>query len=99
MSIAPPLSSSSPRLLRHAAEKQPPVPVSLAPVLLTAAILLLHGYHPFAGDAGIYVAGVRHILDHSLYPLNSALPAAFSRLSILPWVLAGLVRIPNLPLS
>jgi hypothetical protein len=104
MSIAPALNSSSPRPLRHAAEKQSLVPVSLvpvslAPLLLTPVVLLVHGYHPFAGDAGIYVAGVRHILDPSLYPLNAAFPAAFTRLSILPWTLAALVRVTHLPLS
>jgi hypothetical protein len=71
----------------------------LAPLLLTPLVLLVHGYHPFAGDAGIYVAGVRHILDPSLYPLNAAFPAAFTRLSVLPWTLAALVRLSHLPLE
>jgi hypothetical protein len=99
MSIAPALIPPSPHPLRHAAEKHILVPVSLAPILLTPVVLLVHGYHPFAGDAGIYVAGVRHILNPSLYPLNSAFPATFTRLSILPWMLAALVRIAHLPLS
>jgi hypothetical protein len=104
MPIAPALNSSSPRPVRHAAEKQPLVPRSLfpvwlAPLLLTPVVLLAHGYHPFAGDAGIYVAGVRHILDPTLYPLNAAFPAAFTRLSILPWALAALVHITHLPLT
>jgi len=82
------------------AEKPARFPSSrLAPLLLTPLVLLIHGYHPFAGDAGIYVAGVRHILDLSLYPLNAVFPAAFTRLSVLPWTLAALVRLSHLPLD
>lgn len=77
----------------------PRIPSSLGPALLTPVVLLVHGYHPFAGDAGIYMAGVRHILDPSLYPLNAVFPAAFTRLSLFPWVLAGLVRVMHLRLS
>jgi hypothetical protein len=62
-------------------------------------VVLVHGYHPFAGDAGIYVAGIRHILDPSLYPLNAAFPTAFTRLSVLPWVVAAVVRVTQLPLA
>lgn len=82
------------------APKQPRLlPSSLAPILLTPVAFLVHGYHPFAGDAGIYVAGVRHVLDPSLYPLNAVFPAAFTRLSVFPWTLAALVRLSHLPLD
>jgi hypothetical protein len=70
-----------------------------APFLLTPLVLLVHGYHPFASDAGIYVAGIRHILDSSLYPLNAVFPAAFVRLSLFPWILAALVGVSHLPLD
>ena len=72
---------------------------ALVPFLLTPLVLFVHGYHPFAGDAGIYVAGVRHIIDPSLYPLNAAFPSAFTRLSIFPWILAAPVRFAHLRLS
>lgn len=75
------------------------IPSALGPVLLAPVVLLIHGYHPFAGDAGIYVAGVRHILDPALYPLNADFPVAFTRLSLFPWALAGLVRLTHEPLS
>ncbi len=75
------------------------IPSSLAPLLLTPIVLLVHGYHPYAGDAGIYVAGVRHILDPSLYPLNAVFVTAFTRLSIFPWTIATLVRLSHAPLS
>jgi hypothetical protein len=72
---------------------------SFAPVLLTPVVLVVHGFHPFANDAGIYAAGIRHILDPSLYPLNAGFVTAFTRLSIFPWAMAALVRILHLPLA
>jgi len=75
------------------------IPAAFAPLLLTPVVLIVHGYHPFAGDAGIYVAGVRNLLDPSLYPVNAAFPAAFTRLSLFPWILAAFVRLAHLPLA
>lgn len=74
-------------------------PSAWACFLLTPAVLLVHGFHPFAGDAGIYVAGVRHLLDPSLYPLNAAFVDAFSRRSILALGLAGFIRLSHLSLA
>ncbi len=86
-----------------AAAEQPRRPVwiasATAPAPLTPLALLTAGYHPFAGDAGLYVAGIRHILHRNLYPLNAAFPAAFTRLSVFPWILAGIVRLSHLPIS
>ncbi|MFP5227777.1 MAG: hypothetical protein ACLGXA_09095 [Acidobacteriota bacterium] len=77
----------------------PPTASLFAPIVLTPVVLLVHGYHPFAGDAGIYVAGIRHLLDPSLYPLNAAFPAAFTRLSVFAWLLAAVVRLAHLRLA
>lgn len=71
----------------------------LAPILLTPLVLLISGYHPFAGDAGIYIASVLHILHPALYPLNAVFVTAFTRLSLFPWTLAALIRIAPLPLA
>lgn len=73
-------------------------PVHLAPWLLTLLVLFVHGYHPFAGDAGIYTAGIRHILDPALYPLNAVFVDAFTRRSVFAWIVAALVRITHAPL-
>ena len=75
------------------------IPSSLAPFLLTPIVLLVHGYHPYAGDAGIYVADVRHILDPSLYPLNAVFATAFAKLSLFPWAVTAIVRLSHVPLS
>ncbi|MGA7522720.1 MAG: hypothetical protein WBW84_09560 [Acidobacteriaceae bacterium] len=76
-----------------------PLLLRILPLLLTPLVLLTHGYHPFAGDAGIYTAGVRHILDPALYPRNAVFVAAFTHRSVFPWVLAGIVRLTRLPLA
>jgi hypothetical protein len=69
----------------------------LAPLLLTPLVLIVSGYHPFAGDAGIYIAAVRHILNPSLYQLNAVFVTAFTRLSVFPWVIAAVIRLAPLP--
>ena len=78
----------------------PPLKSSrIAPWLLTPLVLAVHGYHPFAGDAGIYTAGIRHILDPALYPLNAAFADAFTHLSLFAWTVAALVRLTHLSLA
>ena len=68
-------------------------------LVLTAAVFWGDGFHPFAGDAGIYVAGVRHALDPSLYAVNAAFVTAFSGFSIFAWAMAEVVRVTHLPLA
>ena len=73
-------------------------PSAWIPVLLTPLVLLVNGFHPFAGDAGLYIAGLRHLLDPSLYPLNAVFVTAFTRGSLFPWGMAALVRFTHMPL-
>jgi len=75
------------------------IPLWLGPLLLTPVVLLVHGYHPFANDAGIYVTGVLHALDASLYPVNAAFVTAFARHSIFAGLMAGAVRLSHLGLE
>jgi len=72
---------------------------SSAPLLLTPLVLCVHGYHPFAGDAGIYIAGLRHLLDPTLYPVNAAFVSAFTRWSLFAWTMAAFLRLTHLPLA
>jgi hypothetical protein len=37
---------------------------------ISALTFLVHGYHPFADDAGLYVAGVEKLLDPALFPVG-----------------------------
>src|SRR5882757_2892496 len=37
---------------------------------ISALTFLVHGYHPFADDAGLYIAGVKKLLDPALFPVG-----------------------------
>lgn len=66
---------------------------------LTPTVLVIHGYHPFADDAGIYIAGIRKLLNPALYRLDAPFVVANTRLSIFAHVLAEFVRFTHLPLT
>ena len=40
-------------------------------LLLAFAAILVHGYHPGAEDAEIYLPGIEKRLDPSLFPANT----------------------------
>jgi hypothetical protein len=67
--------------------------------LLTPAIFFLHGYHPFADDAGIYVSGIQKLADPGLYQPDAAFVLAHTHLSLFAHVLAWVVRITAFPLE
>ena len=73
-------------------------PVLLRLAALTPAVLLVHGYHPFADDAGIYVAGIRKLLDPALYQIDAPFVLANTRLSVFAHLFAAAVRVTHLPL-
>lgn len=75
------------------------LPEWVFPILLVPVVLAIDSYHPWAGDAGIYVAGVRHIVDPQLYPLNAIFVTAFTHLSVFAWLLAAATRWTHLSLS
>ncbi len=68
-------------------------------LLLTPCVLLIHGFHPFADDAGIYVAGIRKVLDPSLFPVDSSFVVAHTQWSIFSHIFAEGLRITHLPLE
>jgi len=67
--------------------------------LLTPIVLLVHGYHPFADDAGIYVAGIRAMLDPGLFRVDAGFVTAHTHLSIFSHLFAGVIRLFHLPLE
>jgi hypothetical protein len=83
---------------RQTRAKKPPTLLLIALVLLTPAVLLVHGYHPLADDGAIYVAGVKRLANPSLYPSDSVFALAPTRLSIFAHMLAPLLRWGSLPL-
>ena len=68
-------------------------------VALTPAVLLIHGYHPFADDAAIYVAGVRKLVHPTLFQIDAPFVTANTHLSMFSHLLAWTVRLTHLPLS
>src|SRR5579864_871441 len=68
-------------------------------VLLTLGALLVHGYHPWAEDAEIYLPGVEKLLHLELFPFGAEFFQSHASLTILPNLLAALVRATHLPLE
>lgn len=72
----------------------------LCPVsLMTACAVAIHGYHPFAEDGGIYAAGIKRLIDPTLYPHASGFVGVHPRLSIFTPIVAGLVRWTGWPIE
>ena len=61
--------------------------------LLTAFAFAIAGYHPFAEDGGVYVPGVRKLLDPALYPTFTAFVTEHLRFSLFAPLVATLVRL------
>ena len=68
-------------------------------VLLTALVLLVHGYHPFCEDGGLYAVGAEWLLDRSLFPHGTAFVADTVHWSAFPWMVAALSRLTHLSLE
>jgi hypothetical protein len=64
---------------------------------LTLFAFAVHGYHPYAEDGGLYAAGVKRLIDPTLYPHATAFVLAPTRFSLFAPAVAGLVR--AIPLS
>lgn len=67
--------------------------------LLTSAVLLVHGFHPWAEDGGLYAAGVENLLQPSLFPHDHPFVAAPMHYSLFAPAVAWLVRLSHLPLA
>ena len=67
--------------------------------LLTLGALLVHGYHPWAEDAEIYVPGVEKILHPDLFRFNAQFFESHAHLTFFPNFIAASVRLSHLPLD
>jgi len=65
---------------------------------LTPFALAIHGYHPYAEDGGLYLAGVKHLLNPALYPHATAFVLEPTRRSLFAPAVATLTRLSPLPL-
>jgi hypothetical protein len=66
---------------------------------LTIFALAVHGYHPYAEDGGLYVAGIKRLLDPALYGPNADFVREHLRFSLFAPMVAALARITHLPLE
>ncbi|MGA2377586.1 MAG: hypothetical protein ABSF72_18900, partial [Candidatus Sulfotelmatobacter sp.] len=68
-------------------------------LLLTTGALLVHGYHPYAEDAEIYLPGVEKILHPALFPAGQEFFASHASLTIFPTLIALSLRSTHLPME
>ncbi len=67
-------------------------------LLLTFIALLIHGYHPYAEDAEIYLPGILKVLNPSLFPANAQFFGEHAGHTLYPNLIAFSVRATHLPL-
>jgi hypothetical protein len=88
-SLASPITSEQLRREEYTRER------SLAVVLVTALTflaLLVHGYHPYAEDGGVYLPEIKRLLDPGLYPYGAEFVVKHLQYSLFAPMMAGLVR-------
>jgi hypothetical protein len=68
-------------------------------LILSAAAVLVHGFHPYVEDGEIYIPGIKRALNPALYPQNIDFFMSHARMTIFPHFIAGSVRITHLPLD
>ncbi|MGO8795730.1 MAG: hypothetical protein ACLQLC_12985 [Candidatus Sulfotelmatobacter sp.] len=68
-------------------------------LLLTAAALLVQGYHPFAEDAEIYLPGVEKILNPHLFPVGPEFFESHASMTLFPNLIALSLRVTHLPME
>jgi len=70
---------------------------TFALLLLTLAALAIHGYHPYAEDAEIYLPGVKKLLNPALYPAGTEFFQSHASLTLFPNLITASVRIGHIP--
>ncbi len=86
----------------HSVERDAPPRARAFPLLLVSALTLfavaIDGYHPCAEDGGLYMAGVKRLLDPTLYPHATAFVLEPMRHSLFAPTVAATVRLTRLSL-
>ncbi len=59
---------------------------------LTVVTILIQGYHPYAEDGGVYIAGIKRLLNPALYPYFTEFVLEHTRFSLFAPAMAGLTR-------
>src|SRR5579864_6121371 len=68
-------------------------------LLVTVIAVMVHGYHPYSEDAGIYVPAIKKLLNPALYPYDAQFFLTPARLSLFSNIVAASVRLTHVPLS
>ena len=89
METSPHCTVSAPRRRNHL----------LGTLLLTGCVLLVHGYHPWAEDGGLYIAGVEYTLNPQLFPQQTPFVIEHLHYSLFAPALATLTRLSHLSLA
>jgi hypothetical protein len=66
---------------------------------LTAAALLIHGYHLGVEDAEIYIPAARKLLNPELYPYATEFFESHGKLSLFSSILAWTARLTHIPMD
>ncbi|MDP9160067.1 MAG: hypothetical protein M3O09_07540 [Acidobacteriota bacterium] len=66
---------------------------------LSVAAFLIHGYHPGAEDAEIYIPGVLKLLNPRLFPYNAEFFGSHAHLTLFPNLIAASIRVTHLSLE
>lgn len=66
---------------------------------LTFLALLIQGYHPYADDGAIYVAGIEKVVDPGLFPVHDAYVLPHLQHSLFSYAIGWLIRASHVPLS
>jgi hypothetical protein len=66
-------------------------------LLLMLAALAVHGYHPYAEDAEIYLPGIEKLLHPQLFPTGTEFFESHASLTFFPNLIAASIRISHLP--
>jgi len=67
-------------------------------LLLTAGAVFIHGYHPWAEDAALYLPSVEKLLDQRLFPFDAQFFESHAHLTLFPDMIAVSLRATPLPL-
>jgi hypothetical protein len=79
----------------HAPPQELPFAILLASVF-TLFTFAVNGYHPYAEDGGLYLAGVKRLLDPALYPHSTAFVMEPARFSLFAPMVAAIVTLSHL---
>ncbi len=64
---------------------------------ITAAAVLIHGYHQGTDDAEIYIPAIKRAADAALYPFHSEFFSFHASLSLFPDLIGSIIGLTRLP--